>query len=244
MILLIIGTLTLISAVCRISKICWRRHISAACAFLSIWFLAIPPSNIHGSRPAAIGEKKKTIGMFGQRQSRTAARPITGFRYLVAVHGHGDETRRQYYLHHFLKDQPQLNLYNPTVRAALFDVARFWLDMGVDGFRLDAVDFYMHDTRLQDNPMVAVTRSDQKEFSKQHHLHDMMLQYPTLDFLSSFRRVLEEYGGGRIAIGEVSSQPGRLQPHRTLHRAGISACGLHFANVARVCNPAIPYGRL
>src|SRR4029078_9997219 len=60
--------------------------------------------------------------------------------------------RRQYYLHHFLRSQPQLNLRNEKVVAALFDGGRFWLDRGVDGFRLDAIDHAFHDEKLSDNP--------------------------------------------------------------------------------------------
>ena len=136
-----------------------------------------------------------------------------------------DEGRQQYYLHHFLKDQPQLNLYNPKVRAALFDVARFWLDMGVDGFRLDAVDFYMHDPHLRDNPLVSQPETVAKEFTRQVHQHDMMIEEPTLAFLRAFRNLLSGYGEDRIAIGEVSSQPGafkrvgRYTAPGTLHSA-------------------------
>src|SRR3546814_7891325 len=53
--------------------------------------------------------------------------------------------RGQYYLHNFLGSQPDLNVHNPAVQDALLDVARFWLDRGVDGFRLDAINFAMHD---------------------------------------------------------------------------------------------------
>ncbi|MCU0894530.1 MAG: alpha-amylase family glycosyl hydrolase, partial [Rhodospirillales bacterium] len=53
--------------------------------------------------------------------------------------------RRQYYLHNFLKEQPDLNLHNPHVQQAVLDAARFWLDRGVDGFRLDVANFFMHD---------------------------------------------------------------------------------------------------
>ena len=60
-----------------------------------------------------------------------------------------DPRRRQYYLHHFLPGQPTLNLRNPAVVAELLDTARFWLERGVDGFRLDAVDFLMHDPQLR-----------------------------------------------------------------------------------------------
>ena len=60
--------------------------------------------------------------------------------------------RRQYYLHHFLPSQPTLNLRNEAVVAELLDIGAFWLDRGVDGFRLDAVDFFLHDPSLLDNP--------------------------------------------------------------------------------------------
>ncbi|MDE2410480.1 MAG: DUF3459 domain-containing protein [Sphingomonadales bacterium] len=63
-----------------------------------------------------------------------------------------DARRGQYYLHNFLASQPQLNGHNPAVQDALLDVARFWLDRGVDGFRLDALNFAMHDPALTDNP--------------------------------------------------------------------------------------------
>lgn len=63
-----------------------------------------------------------------------------------------DSRREQYYLHHFLKEQPALNLWNPEVRQAIKDVAKYWLDMGVDGFRLDVAHTYLYDQRLRDNP--------------------------------------------------------------------------------------------
>lgn len=63
-----------------------------------------------------------------------------------------DARRRQYYMHTFLKEQPQLNLHSEEVREALIGVARFWLDRGVDGFRLDALNHAMHDEQLRDNP--------------------------------------------------------------------------------------------
>lgn len=63
-----------------------------------------------------------------------------------------DGPRRQYYLHNFLTSQPDLNVHNPQVQDALLETARFWLDRGVDGFRLDALNFSMHDPQLRDNP--------------------------------------------------------------------------------------------
>jgi alpha-glucosidase len=66
-----------------------------------------------------------------------------------------DGKREQYYLHNFLTSQPDLNFHNEEVRQALLDVVRFWLDRGVDGFRLDTINFYFHDKELRDNPPLA-----------------------------------------------------------------------------------------
>jgi alpha-glucosidase len=63
-----------------------------------------------------------------------------------------DARRRQYYMHNFLSSQPQLNVHNPVVQDALLGVAKFWLDRGVNGFRVDAINFAMHDPELKDNP--------------------------------------------------------------------------------------------
>lgn len=63
-----------------------------------------------------------------------------------------DARRGQYYLHNFLNSQPQLNLHNPQVQQAVLDIMRFWLNRGVDGFRIDALNFAMHDPQLRDNP--------------------------------------------------------------------------------------------
>lgn len=60
--------------------------------------------------------------------------------------------RAQYYLHNFLAAQPDLNFHNPQVRAAQLDNVKFWLDRGVDGLRLDAINFCFHDAQLRDNP--------------------------------------------------------------------------------------------
>ena len=63
-----------------------------------------------------------------------------------------DSRRGQYYFHNFLSEQPDLNLHTAAVQDALLGVARFWLDRGVDGFRIDAINFAMHDPQLRDNP--------------------------------------------------------------------------------------------
>jgi alpha-glucosidase len=118
--------------------------------------------------------------------------------------------RRQYYLHHFLPSQPSLNLRHPEVVEALLAVARFWLDRGVDGFRLDAIDFLLHDETLRDNPPRPVPGGPPvKPFGLQHHLHDMM--QPEMPQLLERLRALADERGGTVLLGEVSSQDGAYQ---------------------------------
>jgi alpha-glucosidase len=105
-----------------------------------------------------------------------------------------DARRKQYYLHNFLKEQPQLNVHNPKVQEALLDVARFWMDRGVDGFRLDAINFAMHNRALTDNPpsglpMEKVTRP----FDMQRHVHNQS-QPEIPAFLERIRALLDSYG--------------------------------------------------
>ncbi len=113
-----------------------------------------------------------------------------------------DSRRRQYYLHNFLTSQPDLNLHNPDVQDAILDVARFWLDRGVDGFRLDVADFYTHDQLLRDNPPSGVTDSP-KPWAMQRHLYNID-QPETLPFIERLRAVTDEKPG-RMMVAELAS---------------------------------------
>ena len=117
-----------------------------------------------------------------------------------------DGRRRQYYLHNFLTSQPDLNLHNPDVQEALLDVARFWLKRGVNGFRLDTINFYFADKYLRDNPSLPPElRNDSIAPSVNPYNHQLHLfsknQPENLDFLRKFRAVLEPYKAA--AVGEV-----------------------------------------
>ncbi|NHK26823.1 alpha-glucosidase [Parvularcula flava] len=106
-----------------------------------------------------------------------------------------DARRRQYYLHNFLKSQPDLNLHNPVVQDALLDVARFWLDRGVDGFRLDALNFGMHDQQLRDNPPARVFhRPPTRPFDFQDHVFSKSRPEIT-GFLERIRELTDLYDG-------------------------------------------------
>ncbi|MFW2587464.1 alpha-amylase family glycosyl hydrolase [Sagittula sp. SSi028] len=115
--------------------------------------------------------------------------------------------REQYYQHNFLVEQPDLNLHNPQVQDALLDVVRFWLDRGVDGFRLDTINFYFHDLELRDNPpLPPEERNDStapkvNPYNHQLHLYDKN-RPENLAFLERFRALLDEYPAA-TAVGEV-----------------------------------------
>lgn len=118
--------------------------------------------------------------------------------------------RRQYYLHHFLSHQPALNLHNPAVMDALLETGAFWLDRGVDGFRLDAIDFLLHDEQFRSNPPAPWPEvMPAKLFGLQRHVHDM-LQPEAMGLLGRIRGLMDRYPG-RAALGEISSQPGAFE---------------------------------
>ena len=119
--------------------------------------------------------------------------------------------RRQYYLHHFLPGQPALNLHHEPVLQAVLDTASFWLERGVDGFRIDAVDFFAHDPLLRSNP-AAVWRGAEppvKPFALQRHLHDML--HPSIRVILERLRATVDRFPGAVLLGELSSQPGAAQ---------------------------------
>lgn len=105
-----------------------------------------------------------------------------------------DSRRRQYYLHNFLASQPDLNLHNRAVQDALIDVARFWLDRGVDGFRLDAINFAMHDPELRDNPPTPQGETlPLKPYHYQQHIHNKS-HTDVSGFLERLRQSINTHG--------------------------------------------------
>ena len=109
--------------------------------------------------------------------------------------------RREYYLHNFLTEQPDLNVRNPQVQQALLEAARFWLDRGVDGFRLDVANYYIQDEALRDNPPAAHARMPARTYQFQQHLYDKS-RPETLDFIAKLRAVTDQYDD-RMMVGEI-----------------------------------------
>jgi alpha-glucosidase len=124
--------------------------------------------------------------------------------------------RGQYYYHYFMKQQPDLNWHNPQVKQAMWDAVRFWLDLGVDGFRLDALGTIFEDPNLTPHnvPMnlaklrrfseTAITPADIK--LKDKYWHDMFKNQwdgPGLhDLMKELRAILDEYDGDCMLVGE------------------------------------------
>ena len=123
-----------------------------------------------------------------------------------------DGRRGQYYLHNFLPAQPDLNVHNLAVQDALLDVARFWLERGVDGFRIDAINFAMHDPQLRDNPPAPPGGKRTRPFDFQLHVHNQ--SHPDIvKFVERLRALTDSYDarftlaevGGDHALGEMQA---------------------------------------
>ncbi len=122
-----------------------------------------------------------------------------------------DEATGQYYLHSHYKEQPDLNWRNTEVREAMLGVLRFWLDLGVDGFRIDVPHMIMKDPDLRDNPpnpnhTPRLYEKQHPNFHSQMHVHDR--QHPDLHSIyREIRRLVDSYGDDRVLIGEIEIAP-------------------------------------
>jgi alpha-glucosidase len=133
-----------------------------------------------------------------------------------------DEETGQYYYHAYLQEQPDLNWRNPEVRAAMLDVLRFWLERGVDGFRVDALRQLVKDERLRDNP-------PNPEWGPGQSPYDALFPVYSADrpevheAIREMRVVLAEYGDDRLLIGELY-----LPIDRLVRYYGEDGSGVHL----------------
>lgn len=112
-----------------------------------------------------------------------------------------DPQTGQYYLHEFLKEQPDLNWRNPAVKTAMFDALRFWLRNGVDGFRVDVMWLMIKDDQFRDNPPNPAYKVGQGSRAEFLPVYDA--DRPEIhELVSEMRSVLEEFGD-RVLIGEI-----------------------------------------
>ncbi|MGS5084958.1 alpha-glucosidase family protein [Hydrogenophaga sp. A37] len=125
-----------------------------------------------------------------------------------------DTRRCQYYLHNFLTSQPDLNFHNGEVQDALLATVKFWLDLGVDGYRLDTANFYFHDAQLRNNPGRGAPDPNNPDpavnpfnpYGWQRHVHDKS-QPENLVFLQRLRALLDQYPDTTM-VGEIGDDDG------------------------------------
>lgn len=124
--------------------------------------------------------------------------------------------REQYYYHYFMKQQPDLNWHNPEVKKAMWDAVRFWLDLGVDGYRLDAIGTIFEDPKLTPHNVpfdlaelrrageLAQTPAEKKKVET--YWHDMFKnqwgQAGMHELMKELRDVIDEYDGNRLLVAE------------------------------------------
>lgn len=126
-----------------------------------------------------------------------------------------NEQRQQFYLHQFVPGQPDLNYKNPAVVEAMKDVIAFWLDLGVDGFRMDAVAHISEADGFPNEPESGNT-DDPNDYGYLNHIYTTN-QPGTLDVLAQFYELIKSYqlidGNDRISMLEVYLSPEEILPY-------------------------------
>ncbi len=132
-----------------------------------------------------------------------------------------DERTGQYYHHAFLAQQPDLNWRNPRVRAAMYEALRFWLDRGVDGFRIDVLWHLMKDAQFRDNPLNPGYQPGDAEIRKLLQVYSC--DQPEIhDLIGELREVVDAYDD-RVLIGEIY-----LPVERLVAYYGAASRGVHL----------------
>jgi alpha-glucosidase len=133
-----------------------------------------------------------------------------------------DAASGQYYLHIFLREQPDLNWRNPAVKEAMLGVMRFWLDRGVDGLRVDAVQNVIKDDQFRDNPPNPRYRPGDDPFNVLERVYSG--DRPEVhEVIAEMRRLVDGYGGDRVLIGEIYNAVERMVAYY-----GRDGAGCHF----------------
>jgi alpha-glucosidase len=132
-----------------------------------------------------------------------------------------DEATWQYYYHAFLKEQPDLNWQNPEVREAMYDVLRFWLERGVDGFRVDVIWHLIKDRQFRNNPPNLSYRTGQQPYARLDPVYTT--DRPEVhEVIGEMRRLVDAHED-RVLIGEIY-----LPVERLVTYYGIDCQGVHL----------------
>ncbi|MFL5335869.1 MAG: alpha-amylase family glycosyl hydrolase, partial [Geminicoccaceae bacterium] len=136
-----------------------------------------------------------------------------------------DDATGQYYLHSFLKEQPDLNWRNPAVREAMHDVLRFWLERGVDGFRVDVLWYLAKDPEFRDEPLNPDYREGVDPPFKRLLMQNSCDHPDMIGLAAEMRRVIDSYPGERLFIGEIGLPMQRVVAY---YGPQLDACHLPF----------------
>ena len=130
-----------------------------------------------------------------------------------------DENTRQYYYHAFLKEQPDLNWRNPLVKEEIFNVMKFWLEKGIDGFRVDVIWHMIKDEQFRDNPPNPNYKKGDPDYVKYHtaYSEDQPMVH---EVIAEMRKLMDQYGE-KLLIGEIYLPLDKLVTYYGKENAGV-----------------------
>lgn len=137
-----------------------------------------------------------------------------------------DKTSGEFYLHLFLKEQPDLNWRNREVRNEIHSILKYWMDLGVDGFRFDVINFIVKDENLRSNPY-RFHRALPRRYEQQNHIFDRSCP-ESHAYLKELRTVLDEYPE-RMSVGEIFPNEGVIDQNAVASYLGDGEDELHLA---------------
>ena len=169
-------------------------------------------------------------------------KPPTNWKAMVGGSGwHYDELTDQWYWAQFLPFQPDLNYRNPDVKREMFDTVRFWLDKGIDGFRLDIINTVFEDEELRNNPFawrLFPSEDDDKSFF-QNKIYT--INHPdNFTFVKELRSVMDEYSDPeRFLVGEITSSLETLKRYCGEAVSETQTNGLHLTFQFQALNASL-----
>lgn len=169
-------------------------------------------------------------------------KPPNNWKAIVGGSGwHYDRQTDQWYWAQFLPFQPDLNYRNPEVRQEMFDTVRFWLEKGVDGFRLDIINTIFEDPAFRNNPFARKyfpSEEDDKSFF-QNKIHTM--NHPdNFEFVKELRSVIDEYSDPeRFLVGEITASLDILKKYCGEQKNETKTNGLHLTFQFQSLNVAL-----
>jgi alpha-glucosidase len=143
------------------------------------------------------------------RPGRDGGRPPNNWRSMFGGSAwQYDEGSREWYLHTFLPAQPDLNWRNEQVREAIGAAMRFWLQRGVDGFRLDVLPLFIKDARLRDNPVNADWQPGMSEYRRLRPV--WTVDQPQMEEVLAHLRTVVDGFANRVLVAEMGLPPSRV----------------------------------